>query len=59
MSCTSTVELQTTRSVSRDVRDETILGYRLTYECYFNSDGGDQQPPPGGRSADPKEEEDC
>lgn len=57
MSCTSTVELQTTRSVSRDIRDETILGYRLTYECYFNS-GSNRSAPAVSAPASVKEDED-
>jgi len=56
MSCTSTVELQTTRSVSRDIRDETTLGYRLTYECYFN--GGGTQNPFTASTKSVKEDED-
>ena len=59
MSCTSTVELQTTRSVSRDIRDETILGYRLTYECYFNSEGEAQLPVTASTKSVKEDEDHC
>jgi hypothetical protein len=49
MGVTSSVSLETTKTVEKSVVDETVDGYESVYSCYFNE--ADQG---GGEVADPE-----
>lgn len=62
MGVTSSVSLETTKTVEKSVADQTVDGYESVYSCYFNEaeQGGDEVADPepdqeiGEASADPK-----
>ena len=44
MGVTSSVQLETEKTVVKSVVDETVDGYESAYACYFEADGGAQLP---------------
>lgn len=59
MGVTSSVKLETEKTVVKSVVDETIDGYESSYACYFNGDGGQLPFTASASTKSVKEDDNC